>query len=144
MKKISQFYETPYKLFKILPKVRLILFAIIFFVLGVMDSSRERYGEFGIFKSDSSSEEFMIWLVVGALVCGYIYIMTTIEIAPVIIQTDALLALNEKTVLDTKSTNGKNVDDKLERTEDSERIKKLNDLRKQGYITEEEYQKAIK
>ena len=97
MKRPDSFYLTTYRFYKTLPKLALVATAIISLVMAITDSNRRSsmFGGYGIMGADSSEEAFFGWVVIGALACGMVYIFTTVQIAPIILQTDALIALQE-------------------------------------------------
>lgn len=76
MKRPDPFYLTTYKLYKSLPKVAVAIAIVVSMIIAVKRDS------FGVF-------------LLGAIACGVVYLITTMTIAPVILQTDALLALQE-------------------------------------------------
>ena len=74
MKKPDAFYLRTYKLLKILPKILVVLTALFFIYLAI------------------ENEEFSV-VFMGGIATLMVYLLTTILIAPVILQTDALVEI---------------------------------------------------
>lgn len=74
MKKPDKFYLQTYRLLKILPKILVVLTALFFIYLAIEN------GEFSI-------------VIMGAVATAIVYLLTTILIAPIILQTDALVEI---------------------------------------------------
>ena len=93
MKKPDSFYLTTYQVYKTLPKISLIITAVVLFMVSV------------VLGQIIGDEAFVLFIVLSGLITGAVYIYSTILIAPIILQTDALIALQEELCKDDNENN---------------------------------------
>lgn len=122
MKKPDQFYLNSYKVYKNLPKFKTIATIVIVYFVGVLDTFSGIISNMLDFKNRF---EFIVFMfVVGAVTSLTTYYFTTMKIAPIILQTDALLnmqmQINDEVISNAKG-DGENTTDKVEQNNTSKR-----------------------
>lgn len=101
MKKENQEYLESYEKYKKIPTYKTIITAVLFFVWAIIDCNIVNEGyysysyddTYGILGLDDPAGVFFLWVFLGAIICVITYVFSKITISPVILQTDALLTL---------------------------------------------------
>ena len=102
MNKEKQSYLDFYEKYKKIPKYKTIITAISFLAWAIIDSNIVKEGyyswqdTYGILGFDEPISVLIFWAFVGAITCLITYQISKITISPVVLQTDALLSLENK------------------------------------------------
>ena len=84
-------YKKYYPIFKAIPTIVTVLHAIVIFIVSIGDAKNKIFFHF-----DSWLAVLLVWWIIGAISCVFLYFVLCVWLSPTVLRTDAVLSIEEK------------------------------------------------